>query len=53
MKIELTDEMRKAYDIIANSNDNVFITGKAGSGKTTFLKHLIGNVKKKFKVTVI
>ena len=51
MKIELTDEMRKAYDIIANSNDNVFITGKAGSGKTTFLKHLIGNVKKKFIVT--
>ena len=51
MKIELTDEMRKAYDIIANSNDNVFITGKAGSGKTTFLRHLIGNAKKKFIVT--
>ena len=51
MKIELTDEMRKAYDIIANSNDNVFITGKAGSGKTTFLKHLIHNVQKRFIVT--
>ena len=51
MTIELTDEMRKAYEIIANSNDNVFITGKAGSGKTTFLKHLISNVNKKFIVT--
>lgn len=51
MALELTDEMRKAYDIIDSSNDNVFITGKAGSGKTTFLKHLILNCKKRFVVT--
>lgn len=42
----LTEEMQKVMTIVTESNDNVFVTGKAGSGKTTFLKHLIKNNKK-------
>lgn len=47
----LTDEMKEAVDIISNTRNNVFITGKAGTGKTTLLKYLIENVKKDFIVT--
>lgn len=36
-----------AYDLIANTSQSVYITGKAGSGKTTFLKRLAENVDKK------
>lgn len=46
----LTPEMEQAVDIIANSNYNLYITGKAGTGKTTFLKYIIKNIKKKFVV---
>lgn len=46
----LTDEMKEAVDIISNTRNNVFITGKAGTGKTTLLKYLIENVKKEFVV---
>ena len=31
-------EQQKAYDLIANTNTCLFITGKAGTGKTTFVK---------------
>ena len=47
----LTAEMEKAIDIIANSNHNLYITGKAGTGKTTFLKYIIKNIKKNFIVS--
>lgn len=42
----LTDEMQKVLDLIKNTDENVFVTGKAGSGKTTFLKYLIANCGK-------
>lgn len=31
-------EMQKAYNMIAETKNSFFLTGKAGSGKTTFLK---------------
>ena len=37
----LTEEMQKIMNLIHNDENNVFVTGKAGSGKTTFLKYLI------------
>lgn len=43
----LTDEMLHVMDIVKNTNDHVFVTGKAGAGKTTFLKYLIKNINKK------
>ncbi|MFW9298533.1 ATP-dependent DNA helicase [Glaesserella parasuis] len=39
-----------ALDIIENSNESLFLTGKAGTGKTTFLKYLTSKLKKKFIV---
>lgn len=42
----LTNEMSAAMDLVQKTNVNVFITGKAGTGKTTFLKYLIKNCKK-------
>lgn len=44
-EIEITAEYRKALDILENTRQNVFITGKAGTGKSTLLKY--------FKLTTI
>jgi hypothetical protein len=35
-----------ASDFINHTDRSVFLTGKAGSGKTTFLKHIISQTKK-------
>lgn len=29
-----------AYELVNQTNSNIFLTGKAGTGKTTFLKHI-------------
>ena len=47
----ITDEMKRAIDLIENTNDCIYITGKAGTGKTTFLRHIVQACKKKFVVT--
>lgn len=49
--IILTDEMQKVVDIVEKGDANIFVTGKAGSGKTAFLKYLIENTKKNCIVT--
>ena len=36
-----------ASKLINNTNRHVFLTGKAGTGKTTFLHHIISNTHKK------
>ncbi|MDQ9825417.1 hypothetical protein RFZ44_19130, partial [Acinetobacter sp. 163] len=46
----LTDEMQKAYDLIENTTECLYITGKAGTGKTTFLKYLVENTHKNLMV---
>lgn len=38
--MEMNDESLKAWDIIEKTSANLFLTGKAGTGKTTFLKEL-------------
>ena len=45
MNINLDDnqKMKEAYDLVCNTNENVFITGKAGTGKTTLLHYLQEN----------
>jgi len=37
--IEINQEFRKALDIMENSNRHMFITGKAGTGKSTLLDY--------------
>lgn len=38
--METNEQTRLAWDIIETTNTNLFLTGKAGTGKTTFLRHL-------------
>jgi len=42
--------MSLAFDLISNTNVNMFLTGKAGTGKTTFLKKLREETYKKLIV---
>jgi ATP-dependent exoDNAse (exonuclease V) alpha subunit len=48
------DASNKAFFLAAqyveNTNVSVFVTGKAGAGKTTFLKHIAANTQKKMVV---
>lgn len=44
--MELTGEMSRAFQIIEETTDSLFITGKAGTGKTTFLKYIVENTHK-------
>lgn len=47
MKIDHTKEFDLAYRFATETNQNIFLTGKAGTGKTTFLKYLRQNSIKK------
>ena len=48
--LEFNDKFASAYDLMENSNKNVFITGKAGTGKSTLLKYFRNNTKKRVVV---
>lgn len=37
---------RKAYETIINTNNSIFLTGKAGTGKSTLLKCILEDTKK-------
>ena len=37
-----------AYELIANTNSSFFLTGRAGTGKTTFLRKVQQMVEKQF-----
>jgi hypothetical protein len=43
---ELTDEFREAFDLIESTENSVFVTGRAGTGKSTFLEYFRENTKK-------
>ena len=43
-------EQQQAYELVANTNTSLFITGRAGTGKTTFIKRVQEEVKKNFLV---
>jgi len=44
--IERNDVFDLAYRFVTETNENIFLTGKAGTGKTTFLKYLKQNCSK-------
>ncbi len=48
--IEINDQFKKALDIMENSEKNVFVTGKAGTGKSTLLQYFRQTTKKKIIV---
>ena len=43
-------ELEKAFDYIQNTHQNIFLTGKAGTGKTTFLHRVKQECVKKLAV---
>ena len=45
--MEQTERMRVAWDFVENTGRSIFLTGKAGTGKTTFLKTVVGRSRKR------
>lgn len=50
MSLEITEEFRKALNLLENTKDSLFITGKAGTGKSTLLREFTRNTKKNYVV---
>jgi ATP-dependent exoDNAse (exonuclease V) alpha subunit len=50
MIIELSEEQRNLFDYIEQTDAHVFVTGRAGTGKSTLLSHLVANTEKSFAV---
>ena len=50
MEIKQSEAFKLAFRFITETNQNVFLTGKAGTGKTTFLKYLKQNCTKNIVV---
>ncbi|MFH1946773.1 MAG: AAA family ATPase [Candidatus Magasanikbacteria bacterium] len=48
--LEITEEIEKALEIMENTHDTVYVTGKAGTGKSTLLKHFCNNTTKKIAI---
>ena len=44
-------ELKLAYDFVRDTGKHIFLTGKAGTGKTTFLQNLKGKTAKRMIVT--
>lgn len=44
-------ELKLAEDFVLNTNQTLFVTGKAGTGKTTFLKNILNKTSKNAVVT--
>lgn len=51
VKVETTDAIaKKVFEFIEYTNQSIFLTGKAGTGKTTLLKKIKNNSSKKMVV---
>ena len=48
--IDLNEQFQRALDIMEHTNRNVFITGRAGTGKSTLLDYFRNTTKKKVVV---
>jgi ATP-dependent DNA helicase PIF1 len=48
--VTLSNEQQALFDYIEGSENNIFVTGRAGTGKSTLLTYLIENTKKKVAV---
>jgi len=48
--IKFSGDSAYAYDLMENTSDHMFITGKAGTGKSTLVKVFLKNTKKKCAV---
>ena len=48
--IEFNEQFLKAFDLMQSISKNVFVTGKAGTGKSTLLNHFRNNTEKQVAV---
>jgi len=48
--IEFNEQFKKAIDLLENTDKNIFITGKAGTGKSTLLNYFRKTTKKQIVV---
>lgn len=44
------NEFRVAQNLIENTSRSIFLTGRAGTGKSTFMRYILANTHKKFVV---
>lgn len=49
--MEMNEQFRKAWNFVEYTSKTVFLTGKAGTGKTTFLRKLVAESAKSVVVT--
>ena len=47
---KVTPEFQQAFELLENTKQNVFLTGKAGTGKSTFLKYFRDHTEKEVAV---
>ncbi|MBC7319046.1 AAA family ATPase [bacterium] len=47
VNIELNEQFKRAVDLMENTDKNIFITGKAGTGKSTLLNYFRSITRKK------
>ena len=45
--METNQELRRAWDFVEHTGRSIFLTGKAGTGKTTFLRTVVEQSKKR------
>ncbi|MGO2111764.1 MAG: ATP-dependent DNA helicase [Pseudoclavibacter sp.] len=50
MTVTLTPEQQGVFDAIENSRDHLFVTGRAGTGKSTLLNHLAWHTSKQLVI---
>src|SRR4051812_4700171 len=50
MTIELTDEFKEALAVMEAAQEHAFITGRAGTGKSTLLRYFIAHTKRRAAV---
>ena len=46
----LSDEQQRVFDLIENTREHLFVTGRAGTGKSTLLNHLSWNTDKQIVI---
>src|SRR5579862_646214 len=49
-EIEITDEFQEALNLLERAQEHAFITGRAGTGKSTLLRHFMANTKRRVVV---
>ncbi len=50
-EVSLSPEQQAVFDAIETTQDNIFVTGRAGTGKSTLLNHLSWNTSKQVVIS--